>query len=109
MRKAIATLFAGVLIGVATLTAGNGLIAAQESTPAAESAAMGDEAGMMQMATPGAKDAETMAKMEQMMDQCQAMMQMMSMMMGGDMSGMTGGEDMQGMMGTPEATPAPEG
>lgn len=101
MKKQIATLVGGVLIGVATLTATNGALAAQESTPAA------DEAGMMQMATPGAMAPEMAAKMDEMMDQCLAMMKMMSMM-GGDMSGTMGEEGMLGMMGTPEmTTPAP--
>lgn len=101
MIKQIVTLIVGVLIGIAMLTGTSGLLAAQESTPAA------DEPMMMDMATPGAMDADMTANMQQMMDQCTAMMEMMSMMMGGDMAGMMGDAGRQGMMGTPEAMPAP--
>jgi hypothetical protein len=105
VKKHLATLIGGIAIGVAVLTASNGLLAAQESTPAS------DEAGMMQMATPAATDAEMVAEMEEMMDQCLAMMKMMSAMMGGDMSGMMGDEGMSGMMGmggTPETAATPD-
>lgn len=96
MRNQTLSLIGGVLIGLTTLAATQGLLAAQESTP------RGDEAGMMQMATPAAMDAEMVAKMEQMMDECLAMMKMMSSMMGGE--GMQG---MMGMAGTPEAAATP--
>jgi hypothetical protein len=95
-------LLAGVLIGLATITATNGLLAAQASTPAA------DQPTMMEMGTPSATDAEMAAQMEKMMEQCMAMMKMMSAMMGGDMAGMMREEGIQGMEGMdemPAATP----
>lgn len=112
MRTHIAVLIVGVLLGFATLTATNGL-AAQEPTVASGRVQIADQAATMHVATPTATDTETeMAeKMERMMDQCLAMMEMMSMMMGGDMSGMMGGEEMQGMEGMedmPAAAATPE-
>jgi hypothetical protein len=93
MKKQIATLVGGLLIGLATLAATNGLLAAQVSTPTAASAAVSKEATMRQMETPVAMD----AAMAAMMDEFPAMMQMMRAMMGGDMAGMMGGEEMPGM------------
>ncbi len=105
------TVFIGVLLGFALLAATSGQLIAQESTPETASAGMGDEAAMMQGTTPEAGSAEMAEKMDRMMDQCLAMMEMMSMMMGGDMSGMMGGEGMQGMEGMedmPAAAATPE-
>lgn len=88
MKSQVISVVGGVLLGVATLTATNGLLAAQEATPPT------DQTTMMQMGTPTATDAEMAAKMDQMMDQCLAMMKMMNSMMG-----MMGGEGMEGMQG----------
>ncbi len=111
MRTHLMTLIAGVLVGMALLTTANGLLPGQASTAAAGGAAVDSQAVMRQAATPEAGDAEMAEKMERMMDQCLAMMEMMSMMMGGDMSGMMGGEEMQGMEGMedmPAAAATPE-
>lgn len=110
MRTHIVTLIGGVLIGLALLTAINGLLP-RESTAAAGGAPMAAQAVMLQAATPAADETEMAEKMERMMDQCLAMMEMMSAMMGGDMSGMMGGEGMQGMAGMedmPAAAATPE-
>ena len=93
MKSRVTVVF-GVLLGLVLLAGTSGQLVAQESTPESESAAMGDDAAMMQAATPGASDAEMAEQMTQMMDQCLQMMQMMSMMMG-----MMGGQDMEGMQG----------
>ncbi len=107
MRTYVTVLLAGVLIGMATLSAMNGVLGVQESTAAAGRAQMTDQAATLHVATPAATDAEMVEKMDRMMDQCLAMMEMMSMMMGGDMAGMMGGEGMHGMEDTPTASPTP--
>lgn len=102
----------GALTGLALLAATVGPLSAQEST-STEGTPTPDHAAMMQAATAEAGEAQTTAKMEEMMEQCLAMMKMMNMMMGmmggGDMSGMMGGQDMQGMEDMPGmvATPQP--
>ena len=111
MRTQVMTLIAGVLMGMVTLTAMNGVLGAQDSTAAAGRGQTTQQAAMMHVATPAAGDDGMVEKMERMMDHCLAMMEMMSMMMGGDMSGMMGGEGMHGMEGMedmPAAAATPE-
>jgi uncharacterized membrane protein (DUF106 family) len=107
MRTHVAVFIVGVLLGFIVLTATSGL-AAQESTLAG-TAPIADQAALLHAATPEATDAEMVAKMERMIEQCTTMMEMMTGMMGmmdGDMSGMMGDESMHGMGDMP-ATPMP--
>ena len=110
MRTHMASLIGGVLIGLATVTATNGLLP-QESTAAAGGVPMAGQAVLPQAATPAADDVAMADKMDRMMDQCLAMMEMMSAMMGGDMAGMMSGEGMEGMAvmaDMPQAAGTPE-
>lgn len=106
MKNQAITLVGAVLIGLAILATANSL-RFQEAI-AAGSATMADQAVLSQAATPTADEAEMVGKMERMMDQCLAMMEMMGGMMGGDISSMMGGEGMAGMEDMPQAAATPE-
>ena len=83
MTTRVKLAFVSALLGIGLLAATAGPLSAQEPDAA----------------TPAAADAEMAMTMEEMMAACTAMMDMMTAMMGGDMSGMMGGEDMEGMEG----------
>ncbi len=97
----------GVLVGLLVLALTTGSLFAQEPTATPGGTATPDHMATTSAATPEAADPQTAGQMERMMEQCLAMMEMMSMMMGGDMAGTMEGQDMQGMMDmpTPAATP----
>ncbi|MBA2598811.1 MAG: hypothetical protein H0V00_19490 [Chloroflexia bacterium] len=100
MRNRITKYIGAALLGLTLLTATTGPLSAQEPDAAAEGTPMAEQGAMMQ------GDPEMAGKMEEMMDQCLAMMEMMNSMMG-----MMGGEGMEGMEGAEDmpsrsATPA---
>jgi hypothetical protein len=99
MKTRRTAVIGGILIGMATL-ATSGLVGGPWATAAAGGVPMVDQGVVHYMATPESDHAQMTEKMEQMIDECLTMMKNMNAMMGmmgGDMSGMRGGEGMDEM------------